>query len=129
MQRDLDGIPIRTFYFDGTQSDLERDVGIFLELAHTYQQRKKRVRRYPAVLRVAGARLKDPARAGDAAGDETQRRPSSPWKSAAPAGIVAEAEEAIGAYAGGGAHGPTQTVENPIERKKNTVVHDASLRE
>jgi predicted nucleotide-binding protein (sugar kinase/HSP70/actin superfamily) len=53
MQRDLDGIPIRTFYFDGTQSDLERDVGIFLELARTYQQRKKRVRRYPAAFTPA----------------------------------------------------------------------------
>jgi predicted nucleotide-binding protein (sugar kinase/HSP70/actin superfamily) len=48
VQRDLDGMPIRTFYFDGTQSDLERDIGIFLELAHTYRQRKKKVRRYPA---------------------------------------------------------------------------------
>jgi predicted nucleotide-binding protein (sugar kinase/HSP70/actin superfamily) len=48
VQRALDGMPIRVFYFDGTQSDLERDVGIFLELARTYQRRKKAVRRYPA---------------------------------------------------------------------------------
>ncbi len=48
VQRDLDGLPIRVFYFDGTQSDLERDVGIFIELARTYQRRKKTVRRYPA---------------------------------------------------------------------------------
>jgi predicted nucleotide-binding protein (sugar kinase/HSP70/actin superfamily) len=48
VQRDLDGLPIRTFYFDGTQSDLERDIGIFLELARTYQQRKKKPRRFPA---------------------------------------------------------------------------------
>ena len=48
MQRDLDGLPIRVFYFDGTQADLERDVGIFIELARTYQRRKKRPRRYPA---------------------------------------------------------------------------------
>jgi predicted nucleotide-binding protein (sugar kinase/HSP70/actin superfamily) len=48
LQRDCDDIPVRTFYFDGTQSDMERDVGIFLELAHTYQARKKQVRRYPA---------------------------------------------------------------------------------
>ena len=33
VSRDHDDIPIRVFYFDGTQSDLERDVGIFLELA------------------------------------------------------------------------------------------------
>jgi len=48
VQRDLEGLPIRSFYFDGTQSDLERDVGIFLELAKTYQRRKKIARRYPA---------------------------------------------------------------------------------
>ncbi|RPI31500.1 MAG: hypothetical protein EHM52_01490 [Actinomycetota bacterium] len=47
VQRALAGMPIRVFYFDGTQSDLERDVGIFLELARTYQRRKKTVRRYP----------------------------------------------------------------------------------
>lgn len=48
MQRELDGLPIRVFYFDGTQGDLERDVGIFIELARTYQRRKKKARRYPA---------------------------------------------------------------------------------
>jgi predicted nucleotide-binding protein (sugar kinase/HSP70/actin superfamily) len=48
LQRDLENMPIRTFYFDGTQGDLERDVGIFLELAHTYQRRKHKSRRYPA---------------------------------------------------------------------------------
>lgn len=48
LQRDLDNMPIRTFYFDGTQGDLERDVGIFLELAHTYRRRKHKPRQYPA---------------------------------------------------------------------------------
>jgi len=48
LQRDLDKMPIRTFYFDGTQGDLERDVGIFLELAGTYRRRKKKARCYPA---------------------------------------------------------------------------------
>ncbi len=48
LQKDLDNMPIRTFYFDGTQGDLERDVGIFLELAGTYGRRKKRQRTYPA---------------------------------------------------------------------------------
>lgn len=52
VQRDLDGLPIRVFYFDGTQADLERDVGIFIELARTYQRRKKTVRRYPAYFGV-----------------------------------------------------------------------------
>ncbi|MEZ5125580.1 MAG: hypothetical protein R2826_04960 [Thermoleophilia bacterium] len=48
LQKDLDNMPIRTFYFDGTQGDLERDVGIFLELANTYRRRKTKVRKYPA---------------------------------------------------------------------------------
>jgi predicted nucleotide-binding protein (sugar kinase/HSP70/actin superfamily) len=41
VSKDHDHIPIRVFYFDGTQSDLDRDVGIFLELASTYKRRKK----------------------------------------------------------------------------------------
>lgn len=40
ISRDNGGIPIRNFYFDGTQSDLERDVGIFLELAHNHHLKK-----------------------------------------------------------------------------------------
>ena len=55
VSRDLDGMPIRTFYFDGTQSDMERDIGIFLELARTYQRRKKPVRRYPACFTQGAA--------------------------------------------------------------------------
>jgi predicted nucleotide-binding protein (sugar kinase/HSP70/actin superfamily) len=41
ISREHDNIPIRVFYFDGTHSDLDRDVGIFLELAKTYKRRKK----------------------------------------------------------------------------------------
>jgi predicted nucleotide-binding protein (sugar kinase/HSP70/actin superfamily) len=48
LQKDLDDMPIRTFYFDGTQGDLERDIGIFLELAKTYRRRKKMPRTFPA---------------------------------------------------------------------------------
>ena len=40
VSRDNGSIPIRSFYFDGSQSDLERDVGIFLELARNYRGRK-----------------------------------------------------------------------------------------
>lgn len=40
LSRDHAGIPIRNFYFDGTHSDLERDIGIFVELAKSYQQHK-----------------------------------------------------------------------------------------
>ena len=53
VQEDLDRIPVRTFYFDGTQSDLDRDVGIFMELARTYQRRKKTARLFPAYLGAA----------------------------------------------------------------------------
>ncbi len=42
ISRDHDGIPIRVFYFDGTQSPIDRDLGIFLELARTYRKRKRR---------------------------------------------------------------------------------------
>ena len=41
VSREHDDMPIRVFYFDGTQGDLDRDVGIFLELAQTYKRRKK----------------------------------------------------------------------------------------
>jgi predicted nucleotide-binding protein (sugar kinase/HSP70/actin superfamily) len=47
VSRDLGGIPIRNFYFDGTQSDLDRDLGVYLELARNYQRRKKWQRSYP----------------------------------------------------------------------------------
>lgn len=40
VSRDNAGIPIRNFYFDGTHSDLDRDIGIFLELAKSYQRAK-----------------------------------------------------------------------------------------
>ncbi|MFB3828445.1 MAG: hypothetical protein ACE15B_16880 [Bryobacteraceae bacterium] len=41
ISRDLGGIPIRNFYFDGTQSDLDRDLGVYMELARGYQKRKR----------------------------------------------------------------------------------------
>ena len=47
VSRDLGGIPIRNFYFDGTQSDLDRDLGVYLELARGYQRRKKHPRTPP----------------------------------------------------------------------------------
>ncbi len=39
VSRDHGGIPIRNFYFDGTQSDLDRDLGVYMELARSYQAR------------------------------------------------------------------------------------------
>jgi len=47
LSRDLGGLPIRNFYFDGTQSDLDRDLGVFLELARAHQKRKPHQRVYP----------------------------------------------------------------------------------
>jgi predicted nucleotide-binding protein (sugar kinase/HSP70/actin superfamily) len=41
LSSDLGGIPIRNFYFDGTQSDLDRDIGIYVELARSYRARKR----------------------------------------------------------------------------------------
>ncbi len=40
LSRDYDGIPIRNFYFDGQQSDLDRDIEIYLELARSYREKK-----------------------------------------------------------------------------------------
>lgn len=40
ISRDLGGLPIRNFYFDGTQSDLDRDLGVYMELARGYQRRE-----------------------------------------------------------------------------------------
>jgi len=37
VSRDLGGIPIRNFYFDGTQSDLDRDLGVYMELARGWR--------------------------------------------------------------------------------------------
>jgi predicted nucleotide-binding protein (sugar kinase/HSP70/actin superfamily) len=39
ISRDLGGLPIRNFYFDGTQADLDRDLGVYMELARTYQKK------------------------------------------------------------------------------------------
>lgn len=48
VSRDHENMPIRTFYFDGTQSDLDRDVGIFIELARNYRRKKTKKRTYPS---------------------------------------------------------------------------------
>ena len=65
VQRDHDNIPIRTFYFDGTQGDLERDVGIFLELARTYSGARRRcgaTRRTSSTESRRGSRRSEPER-------------------------------------------------------------------
>jgi predicted nucleotide-binding protein (sugar kinase/HSP70/actin superfamily) len=50
VSRDLDGLPIRNLYFDGTPQDLESDLGVYLDLARSYQQRKKVARPAAAPL-------------------------------------------------------------------------------
>ena len=47
LSADHESIPVRNFFFDGTQYDAERDLGIFMELVRTYQSRKKIKRVYP----------------------------------------------------------------------------------
>jgi predicted nucleotide-binding protein (sugar kinase/HSP70/actin superfamily) len=41
VSRDHGGFPIRSFYFDGTATDLDRDLGIFIELARNYQRKRQ----------------------------------------------------------------------------------------
>jgi predicted nucleotide-binding protein (sugar kinase/HSP70/actin superfamily) len=48
LSRDYAGIPIRNFYFDGQQSDLERDIGIYFELARLYGEKKPYERVFPS---------------------------------------------------------------------------------
>jgi predicted nucleotide-binding protein (sugar kinase/HSP70/actin superfamily) len=48
VSRDYDRLPIRNFYFDASSSNMERDLDIFMELASSYQERKKTKRTYPA---------------------------------------------------------------------------------
>lgn len=48
VSEDCDSLPIRNFYFDSTTSNMERDLDIFMELAHSYRKRKGKPRRYPA---------------------------------------------------------------------------------
>ncbi len=48
VSRDLDGMPIRNFYFDGTRTNLDEDVSIFMELAAHYSRNKKHQRMVPS---------------------------------------------------------------------------------
>ncbi len=42
VMKDLNGFPMKVFYFDGLQSDVESDVEIFMELAKNYIKKKPR---------------------------------------------------------------------------------------
>jgi len=44
---DCDNMPLRVFYFDKVNANVDRDLEIFLDLARAYRRRKNRARRYP----------------------------------------------------------------------------------
>lgn len=44
-------IPMRVFYFDKVNTNIDRDLEIFLDLARAYQKRKRHARRYPAYFK------------------------------------------------------------------------------
>ncbi|MFC1541160.1 hypothetical protein ACFL50_01780 [Candidatus Latescibacterota bacterium] len=47
LSRDNDNIPCRVFYYDGINVDLDRDIGIYMELVKGYKSQKKVERIYP----------------------------------------------------------------------------------
>jgi predicted nucleotide-binding protein (sugar kinase/HSP70/actin superfamily) len=47
LSADLNDLPIRMFYFDGGNTNIDRDLEIFLDLARAYQNRKPHPRVYP----------------------------------------------------------------------------------
>lgn len=47
LAKDHNDIPCRVFYFDGVNVDMDRDIGIFMELVKGYSSRKKVERVYP----------------------------------------------------------------------------------
>jgi len=49
LSKDYGGIPIRNFYFDGTQSELDRDLGIYMELARSYREASRTAPQPPAI--------------------------------------------------------------------------------
>ena len=61
LSRDFADIPIRTFYFDGQQSDLDRDICVYLELVRSYQEMKPYRRSYPSRFTRQGSRRRETA--------------------------------------------------------------------
>lgn len=51
LSRDLNDMPCRVFYFDGINLDMDRDIGIFMELVRGNMSRKKVKRLYPGIFR------------------------------------------------------------------------------
>jgi len=59
VNRDYSGVPIRNFYFDGTQTNLDRDIGVFLQLARSHAARRNGDRSSPPIVTkgVGGGKL------------------------------------------------------------------------
>jgi predicted nucleotide-binding protein (sugar kinase/HSP70/actin superfamily) len=53
LSRDLGGLPVKNFYFDGKPTALDRDLEIFLELARGYRTRSERRPASQRILRPA----------------------------------------------------------------------------
>ncbi len=51
VSNDYEAIPIRSCYFDGVNTNVDRDIEIFLDLARAYQKRKTKPRTYPHYFR------------------------------------------------------------------------------
>jgi len=51
LSKDLNNIPCKVLYYDGINLDMDRDIGIFMELVQGYMNRKKVKRSYPAIFR------------------------------------------------------------------------------
>ncbi len=56
ISRDLNGLPIRTLYFDGTPQDLEANLPVYMDLARGYQRKKTARRPLSAPQRRNGRR-------------------------------------------------------------------------
>jgi len=51
LAKDHNNIPCRVFYYDGINIDMDRDIGIYMELVRGYMSRKKVKRCYPSFFR------------------------------------------------------------------------------
>ncbi len=47
VSEDFDNLPCRVFYYDGINADLDRDIGIYMELVKGYESQKRVTRIYP----------------------------------------------------------------------------------
>jgi len=61
---DLGGLPVRNLYFDGTASDLDLELGVFVEMARTYHSAGNRLGRTTRHRDTAGAEVPKRARLG-----------------------------------------------------------------